>query len=115
MILYFGRIGDAGHYLWHNERQQVRYPQSALIGDLWPAIDGGFLSVQKEEGLYLRTEKPPWTIIAWPDYSVDTRPGSNSAFLFRGFDDLSNDTLFREAFQIFPNIISRQHKTLRLA
>lgn len=88
-VLYFGCIGEAGHYLWnHRGRQTTDWASIQPWGE---EVDGGLAPQDNGErqGEALLHHKGGWTAIAFWDRSVDSRPGSNSAFLVDrevGFD-----------------------------
>ncbi len=88
-ILYFGCIkvgGQVGHYLWQDNNNHVDeyWAASHLLPginrNILKYLDGiftpGFTSIQ---GSYVETLiSPHYKIIAWWDYTADSRPGSNS-------------------------------------
>jgi hypothetical protein len=105
-IYYFGCIHEAGHFLWeppsHGARKEATTP--------WGRNPDGTLCPKRGEGGALLHHKDGWTAIAFVDYSVDTRPGSNSAFLAEGiftFDEMKQLAAqhFPEVWQRFRNMI----------
>jgi hypothetical protein len=70
-------------------------------------IDSGLCSIccNNEQGKCTLNKKDGWTCIAFWDRSVDTRQGSNSAFLAEGdYDFPIMLGLFKEKF---PEVVSR--------
>ncbi|TNC14865.1 hypothetical protein FF100_04615 [Methylobacterium terricola] len=74
--LYFGCHGQAGHFLWHgNGRQErtYRHPLSRFDGSLcFPS------SVGERVAALTRLGAQGYSALAFWDYSVDSRGGSNS-------------------------------------
>jgi len=113
-LLYFGCIGEKGHYLWVNEHDRCHNCSTlkALTGiedvtdQFIHTIDGTFVPVVTDQGAYRVSIVPPFTIVAWHDYTVDQRSGSNSALLGVGFN--SPDEIIDEANQQFPSVMKRQ-------
>lgn len=101
---YFGCWRDAGHYLWHRgtdgspikmydrgeaERRLLgSYPHSG--GERTPGeipwgyhLDGGLLNQRRtKQGEAVVEQRDGWTALSFWDYSVDSRGGSNSTFVF---------------------------------
>jgi hypothetical protein len=84
---YFGCWHGAGHYLHTpggNTMSERRIPEDFPIEHR--ALDACLLppNQPQTEGLATLCHLNGWTILAFWDRSVDTRPGCNSAFLARG-------------------------------
>lgn len=95
-VYYFGCIYEPGHYLWenmHTRNSELFRRQPWGIG-----LDGlAGSSIARErtsnipEGRAWLIHLDGWTVISFWDRSVDTRPGSNSAFAAEGtftFDEM---------------------------
>jgi hypothetical protein len=114
-IFYFGCIGQPGHYLWRTE--QFKVYQSRQVGipeDLHHALDGAFCP----DGIKTYPQQrwqcsivPPWTIVAWWDRSVDSRPNCCSAFIGRDFGNEPH-RLLEAAKVAFPSVFARQPQPL---
>ncbi len=103
---YFGCYKDVGHFMhsdinreWSDEKFCKSNPWGYSIDTKLCPITGeiqGKCTINKKEG---------WTCIAFWDRSVDTRFGSNSAFLAEGdYDFTTMLALFKEKF---PEVFSR--------
>lgn len=113
-VLYFGAIGRAGHYVWMNEHQTSRDHWNA-VGP-WKQIDGaltpgrrsrsGRLETRGEQGDAALHHKDGWTALAFHDFTVDERGGSNSAF-FVHRADLTADEVLDAARAVFPRVVER--------
>lgn len=103
--LYFGCWGsDAGHYLHDDKGRSLHYDYKARR---WPVIgtskiDGSFAPKgDTHHGAAKLWHTNGWTVLAFWDYSRDSRPGSNAAFIYRGTwdaEDLLNDARGVPAF-----------------
>lgn len=102
---YHGCIGGAGHYLWdagpHKCWSGGGLPFRASI------LDAGLLDPQREqaEGVVRRVVIAGWTVLAFWDRSIDSRPGSNSAFVVEG--EHSTADALQVAKQNFPAVFER--------
>lgn len=74
------------------------------------AIDGTFTPLISGQGAYKESIVPPFRIVAWHDYTVDSRPGSNSALLGIGYE--SADEMLNDAINHFPAVMQRQTSPL---
>lgn len=106
-VLYFGCIGDKGHYLWHPRTGKVsvlerlkqpwgNHIDGGIFGDSPLKFAPGIVHVDKNFG---------WTGVAWADYSVDSRLGSHSTFLANA--DVDPVDLIKYAKQQWPDVFSR--------
>ncbi len=106
-MLFWGCIGQVGHYLWQDETRN--YPHSLLCTAV-TKLDGAFVPSQGDHdslvhiGSAFGTDED-WTILAFTDYSVDRRGASNGMFLELG--TLSRNAMIRRAGIDFPNILKR--------
>lgn len=110
LVLYFGCIDRAGHYLFHPVRGDLSW-QETKDGTPWSDnIDGGLFGDSRrkwEAGIVHTCKKAGWTGIAWADYSIDTRPGSHSTFVVAA--DITTEQLLQLSRQQWPHVFSR-HK-----
>lgn len=106
---YFGCVEVKGHYM-HPAVSRGLFPGGnyrviECIDGLY--VPGGTL----EQGAAQFSMVGPFTIIAWHDYTVDNRPGSNSNIIGYGFTGTRAEMIadmFKD-FQIrFPQVIKRQ-------
>ncbi len=106
---YFGCIGEKGHYMFPATRRSdfpgANYKVIQYIGGLY--TPGGVA----EQGKAQFSMIGPFTIIAWHDYTVDSRPGSNSNIIGFGFTGTKSEIItdMYKDFEIrFPQVIKRQ-------
>ena len=117
VLFYFGCIARPGHYLWDKSLRTVNICYSDVLPKgvnvkLLERIDQTFVPPDGIECLYNVSIVPPLTIIAWADYSVDTRLGSNSALIAYGYSNV--EEIFKAAKTDFPFLLARQKKQLEL-
>ncbi len=110
--LYFGCKHGAGHYLHdvHGNtvwRTLCEYPHGEYIGKndgkLAPQDHKRQASIKDgvaRDFVFIRLRNPDAMLIAFWDYTVDSRPGSNSMFLIPGATD-ALDAL-KKAKELFP-------------
>lgn len=114
-LLYFGCIGHAGHSLFEYDSPggyiratsanlREYFPQSNL--ECLKAIDGTFGPHTREQGKYNDCTIPPLRIVSWWDYTIDSRPGSNSNLIGIGYE--SAEEMIDDAYKIFPSVMNRQ-------
>jgi hypothetical protein len=114
-MLYFGCKGDKGHCLWTWDGSPARRYEAILKdAGLYPKVDSGFCPQNngQRQGEYLLIHINGWTILAWWDRTVDTRPGSHSTFLKHGTWtaeemlhwawELHSEVMLRQTVQPFP-------------
>lgn len=113
-IFYFGCIREPGHYLWVSEHCRIWNSTDVGIGrDLSAALDGAFCPPDmNEQQRWMCSLVPPWTIVAWWDRSVDSRPNCVSVFIGKGLDGEPH-RLLEEAKGIFPSVFQRQPRELK--
>jgi len=93
-VYYFGCVGQAGHYMHDvNMRHDWKFMES---NPWYPHLDGAFKGLQHKEG---------WTALAMHDFTVDSRPGSNSIFLAEG--TFTREEMIVIAYNNFPTIAKR--------
>lgn len=114
LAYYFGCVGDEGHYLWDagltKQRIKVIYE-----GQPWGVeIDSGLCPKGSSgpEGIARLHQRDGWTAIAFWDRSEDSRPGSNSVFLFQEL--LTFDEALARARATFQTIFARFTFEVRL-
>lgn len=89
-IYYFGPWDQAGHHMRARGIPADLEERRAISGftytNPWGTkIDGGLCPKDTgEEGRALVHHRNGWTALSFWDYSVDTRPGSNSTYLAEG-------------------------------
>lgn len=121
-LFYFGCIRSVGHYFYASESDcSIRNPTTLgrRIGAEIPygeaifwKIDGGYAPKSSiGQGAYKESFVDPFRIIAWHDYTVDRRPGSNSALLGVGYDSVAE--MLADAAIKFPSVMARQTGLLR--
>ena len=93
-IYYFGCVGEAGHYM---HTPELRHDWDFMRNNPWARnLDDAFKGLRHKDG---------WTALAMYDYTVDSRPGSNSIFLAEGM--FSEEEMSTLALQFFPTIAKR--------
>jgi hypothetical protein len=116
-VLYFGCIGQLGHYLWQSNKFDRHIDTDKFPTFPWKInhLDTGLLDngkhVDKCDGKVFWTcggAKERWFAFFWWDRSVDTRPGSNSGLYVSGFEFSQRDAAFDYACKVFPEVIQRQ-------
>jgi hypothetical protein len=95
-VYYFGCLYEPGHYLWEN--MHMRNSELFRQQPWGPRLDGYIHgSTVRDMTLYIPEGRAwlhhlnGWTLLSFWDHSVDTRPGSNSAFIAEGtftFDEM---------------------------
>ncbi len=117
-LFYFGCIRDTGHFLWcgenyychtfHRESKILSVPENLLR-----VIDGTFIPTETHnQGIYKTSNIGKTIIIAWHDYTVDSRPGSNSALIGIGFTN--GEEMIDFAITKFPSVMNRQKRPVPL-
>ena len=110
-LVYFGCRKQVGHH-YHSANNGVISPLyvAANFRDVPPTVfeilDKLFLPSNAGQGCATYVRINNTDIIQWHDYTVDRRPGSNSAFIYSGFIHI------REMLDLaninFPDVITRQ-------
>ncbi len=114
-LLYFGCVRHVGHYLFADEFNHV-YDEEKLeeltgIKDvpheIFASIDGKHTpKSSKNQGDAAVMDLPPFKVIAWHDYTIDSRGNSNSALL--GYEYDSREEMLADAAKVFPGVMKRQ-------
>ncbi|SRR5580765_4925626 len=93
-VYYFGCDDEIGHYMFlPGMKTDWQFCRTNPWGFNIDGLCGG-------SGDWLILQKDGWTVITKSDYSVDTRPGSNCAFLAEG--DFSKEQMKELALKYFP-------------
>ena len=102
---YFGCIDEPGHYVWSATSKRKVYNKFTD----WICKMDDLLTTKFEnnDGQGLLHQYDGFTILAFHDCSVDTRPGSNSMFIFYG--TLSFSEVIHEANINFPEIMNKRN------
>lgn len=98
-------MGGVGHHYW------PRKPSSLLNVNMnvFDVIDGTFTpGYSRGQGAAQETIVGPLRIIAWHDFTIDSRPGSNSVLIGYGYDNAED--MFADAEKQFPSVMNRQPK-----
>lgn len=107
--LYFGCQNDAGHYVWSADHHIVSIKNP--IAYFLTKNDAQLAPINtKEQGKAILHHFPEFTILAYWDYKVDKRPGSNSMFLIPG-QKTPEETIV-EIKKAFPKIWNRSPATI---
>jgi len=123
--LYSGCIGESGHYFWLNPRKHLNFVEDMSDLDCtfprsWSHLwDGGILRNGKHADIYdgkvwAIPAKGPWIAFVWWDNSIDSRPGSNSAFWVFDFEWEQRAEAFEFAKAQWPEVVRRQRQPLKL-
>jgi hypothetical protein len=110
-IIYFGCIGEPGHYLWETEHlkaanepfRDIKSINQNLFRHYGGIFDGSF---NPPGSGYRESTIPPLRIVAWTDNSVDHRPGSISCLIGYGYE--SAEEILNDAPNWFPSVMKRQ-------
>lgn len=110
---YFGRVSesDGGHFLYSKFTPHIRlHGDDPRMGFPMWLLDCTFAPIRQHPGNFrlitIKARNDHLTILAGWDNTIDTRPGSNAAFISHGV--LSADEMLARAKAIFPE----QHKRL---
>lgn len=101
-MFYFGCWTETGHYLHDRDGNSLRQagpfrPQNVdTVYAPWPGENVTRVNLVHTNG---------WTVLAMWDRSVDTRPGSNVAFIEEG--ELTLADMWAQAHSQFPQIVQR--------
>lgn len=106
-ILYFGCLGQVGHYVWQSDSPPEWLDKNEPLHRVIEAMDGALPPQWGEpvEGEIAFHDILDFTVVAWWDNSIDSRPKSNSAFWVEGEHNP------REALRLglarFPTVAAR--------
>lgn len=113
-MYYFGCIGQVGHHLHDMSQRMLGSLHTAKVllkvpENLLRCLDGNFVPTETQQaGLYKYSTIGECQIVAWHDYSVDKRPGSNSVLIGIGFID--SEDMLDWAEKHFPSVMQRQKR-----
>lgn len=114
-LIYFGCIGSKGHFFFGAKGRQGDAAFSEFPGlsrTVFRFIDGAFTpGFTRDQGLYQINIVPPVMIVAWWDYTVDDRPGSNSNLIGMGYE--SAEEMIDAAYELYPSVMSRQPRPIK--
>jgi hypothetical protein len=108
-LYYFGCIGNVGHYFWYNNSNSTDSRSIRIEGvnmKICSYLDGNFTPADPTPGKYNDCIIPPLRIVAWHDYSVDKRGGSNSVLV--GYGYANAEEMIDDAIVKFPAVMNRQ-------
>lgn len=110
-LAFFGvTSASAGHYFAGDGGAYAAGYRNIFTGlnpEVLNRIDGTFPpGGTSEQGKYQAIVIPPVVIVAWWDYSVDGRPGSNANLIGSGFSNA--EEMIDAAYERFPSIMNRQ-------
>lgn len=103
VVWFFGCVRRAGHWYWTPELERVYAGNSDRPTPF--EVDGKFTPTLTAQGAARLVHVDGWTVLAFHDYTVDSRPGSNGAFLARG--SLDCEALLLLASEHFPQLLER--------
>lgn len=110
--VYFGCWGGKGHYFWNARGDRTMAYRNAIEGLPWQSVDGCLTPTSsREQGAAALHHEQGWTALAWHDYTVDSRPGSNSA-LFMPEPNLIFEIMIMHLSMVFTPIYLRQDGSL---
>ena len=105
-LLYFGCIGQAGHYWFENDNATMSYKDRPTF-----PIDGEYVPKgSAEQGTAREAILGNYRIVAGNDYTGDSRLGSNSALVGLGYE--TKEEMLADAVTQFPSVMRRQPKPL---
>lgn len=103
-VFYFGCADHRSGHFWF---QSGMIPWKEPLSLAAEKIDGRFAPRNTSKaGVCTLTYLEGWSILAWWDYSVDKRPGSNSALVAKGTHSFDQMMLLLNSE--FPNVANRQ-------
>lgn len=102
-VWFFGCVLRTGHWYWTPELERVYAGKSDRPTPF--EVDGKFTPKFTAQGAARLAHHDGWTVLAFHDYSVDNRPGSNGAFLAVGA--LDYDDMMLLASLHFPQVLGR--------
>lgn len=117
-LLYFGCLGGKGHFLYDEFGMTIREETACLkyMPDvnvkILQYLDGTFTPTNLSQGKYNDCVVPPLRIVAWWDYSLDSRGGSNSNLIGYGYE--SAEEMIDDAYKIFPSVMNRQPRPIKI-
>lgn len=104
-MFYYGCHRDLGHYMWHENGEEVPWRRATLLQPWAERIDGGLCPGSVVNGVARFTQEHGWSALSWWDNSIDSRPGSHSTFIVQGVHTAA--VILRMARERFPWVFSR--------
>jgi hypothetical protein len=101
-------MGEKGHYMFPATRRGDFPGENYRVIEY---IDGLYVPGNTAQGAAQFSMVGPFTIIAWHDYTVDSRPGSNSNIIGYGYTGTRAEIIidmFKDFLLQFPQVIKRQ-------
>lgn len=103
---YFGCRDESGHFVWTPDGQRVRkYGASADIVHFLYHTDNLLTPTAAQQGQASFGRLFGYSFVSFKDYSVDSRPGSNSVFAIPG--DWNYGETMERAKTVFPWVWER--------
>lgn len=111
-LFFFGCLDQVGHYFKPDLTETMKREMSDVNPELFKRIDGLYVpNTPRSQGSGQFVTIGSISIIAWHDYTVDTRPGSNSNIIGYGYTG-TNLTRVHDMYtdfkRLFPSIYGRQ-------
>lgn len=109
-MIYWGcrEVERAGHFV-HAVTPTAdgsRHSHDEWTRKLGRALDGGFAPKVQRQGAAALAEVNGFTVLAWHDYTGDSRPGSNSAIVVEGSHTLAE--MLELLAKNWPDVAARQ-------
>lgn len=109
-VYFFGCIGRPGHGMFgttEGRSDATSMTYEGLSVKLGPTrLDGGYCPTNRKQGSAKLTHANDYTVLAWHDYTGDSRPGSNSALIAEGRHTFEKMTALLG--QAFADVHARQ-------
>jgi hypothetical protein len=70
-------------------------------------LDGTWLPQRRDEGAARMLQLGEFVVVSWHDFSIDTRPNSNSAFLLPGAKARTFGAAIETTKRLFPEVWAR--------
>lgn len=101
-LLYFGCIGEPGHYFYRPGEHSLSFSERPTLH-----VDGEYTPKGTiKQGAAREVVNDQYRIIAWHDYTGDSRGNSNSVLLGIGYE--SREEMLADAKIEFPSVMERQ-------
>lgn len=110
-LFYFGCGDVAGHYIFPGRYAIDMSKMPDVDRKLFERIDGMFTPPNTEQGGAQFSQVGPVSIIAWHDYTIDKRPGSNSNIIGYGYEGSPKEiieAMYEDFKAKFPWVYKRQ-------
>jgi hypothetical protein len=115
VLLYFGCIGQTGHYLFIEGEASLNSNYAASLAKSIKGLNPMVFLPSLLDGFFVPTGAgyresiiPPVRIVSWIDNSVDHRGGSHSTFV--GYGYRTAEELLDDAVVKFPSVMKRQQR-----